>query len=167
MKLYLKDACYSILGAAKYRKYPRFMFDKKIYEFQCLPFSLSTSPRTFRKFMKPLCCWETRTASDDLPGRLVIVSLWAVGTDNSLQPRLSTVEELRIHHQDGKVPDNPCFLECIPEFTEYDNVSAIKKTSRVLTRITEKSTCKIHELSSVLGRMAHVSKVGIRTAPVY
>nr|CAI5851674.1 unnamed protein product [Callosobruchus analis] len=50
----LRDAYLLIPIHMKYRKYLRFKFQKVIYEFQVLPFGVSTAPYTFTKMMKPL-----------------------------------------------------------------------------------------------------------------
>ena len=45
----LKDAYYLIPIAKSGRKYLRFIFEGIIYEFECVPFSLSVAPYTFTK----------------------------------------------------------------------------------------------------------------------
>lgn len=50
----MKDAYFSISIAEEHRKYLRFIFNDLLYEFQCLPFGLSTAPRTFTKVLKPV-----------------------------------------------------------------------------------------------------------------
>ena len=49
-----KDAYYSVPIARQYRKYLRFQFGDKLYEFNCLPNGLSSGPRIFTKLTKPL-----------------------------------------------------------------------------------------------------------------
>lgn len=53
-KLDFKDAYYMIPIDKNYRKYLRFAFDGKLYEFNCLPFGLNTAPYVFTKIMKPV-----------------------------------------------------------------------------------------------------------------
>ena len=50
----LKDAYLSVPIAEEHRKYLRFIWEGKVYEFQCLPFGLSSAPRVFTKLMKPV-----------------------------------------------------------------------------------------------------------------
>ena len=50
----LKDAYLSVPVASDHRKYLRFRWKNQIYEFQCLPFGLSSAPRTFTKMLKPV-----------------------------------------------------------------------------------------------------------------
>lgn len=50
----LKDAYYLVSIEKSYRKYLRFEFDGKLYEFTCLPFGLNTAPYVFTKLLKPV-----------------------------------------------------------------------------------------------------------------
>lgn len=53
-KLDLRDAYYMISIIKEHRRYLRFLFNNKLYEFNCLPFGLSTAPFAFiTKIMKP------------------------------------------------------------------------------------------------------------------
>ncbi len=53
-KLDLKDAYYSVPIAEDHKKYLRFQFQGVTYEYQCLPFGLSSAPRAFTKLLKPV-----------------------------------------------------------------------------------------------------------------
>jgi len=50
----LKDAYYSVPIAPKFRKYLRFTWHGKLFQFTCLPNGLSSAPRTFTKLMRPV-----------------------------------------------------------------------------------------------------------------
>lgn len=50
----LKDAYFLVPVHEKYRKYLRFKFQEKLFQFKCLPFGLCTSPYVFTKIMKPV-----------------------------------------------------------------------------------------------------------------
>ena len=50
----LKDAYQSVPVAEMDRKFLRFRWDGCLYQFQCLPFGLSSAPRTFTKILKPV-----------------------------------------------------------------------------------------------------------------
>jgi hypothetical protein len=54
MKLDLKDAYYTVPMAQAHMKYLRFQLQGNTYEFQCLPFGLSSAPRAFTKLIKPI-----------------------------------------------------------------------------------------------------------------
>ena len=49
-----KDAYYSVPIAKQFRKFLRFQFDNRLFEFACLPNGLSSGPRIFTKLTKPL-----------------------------------------------------------------------------------------------------------------
>ena len=49
----LKDAYYSVPIAKAHRKYLRFQWLDKLYQFTCLPNGLSCAPRKFTKLLKP------------------------------------------------------------------------------------------------------------------
>jgi len=53
-KIDLQDAYYLIPIADKDKKFLRFRYNEHYYEFQCMPFGLSTAPRVFTKLMKPV-----------------------------------------------------------------------------------------------------------------
>ena len=50
----LKDTYLSVPVTPIHRKYLRFNWRGQIYEFQCLPFGLSSAPRTFTKVLRPV-----------------------------------------------------------------------------------------------------------------
>lgn len=54
MKLDLKDAYYAIPIHSSHKTYLRFVYQNRTYEFQCLPFGLSSAPRAFTKTLKPV-----------------------------------------------------------------------------------------------------------------
>ena len=49
----LKDA-YLLVAVTEHRRYLRFVWAEQTYEFQCLPFGLSSAPRVFTKLLKPV-----------------------------------------------------------------------------------------------------------------
>ena len=57
VSLDLKDAYFSIPIFRSHRKYLRFLWDTKRYEFTCLPFGYSLAPRVFTKIFKPVMAY--------------------------------------------------------------------------------------------------------------
>lgn len=49
----LKDAYYSVRVAKTDRKYLRFLWNDKLYQYTCMPNGLSCAPRKFTKLLKP------------------------------------------------------------------------------------------------------------------
>ena len=54
MKLDLKDAYNALPIHPSHRKYLRFIYQDRTYQFQCLPLGLSSAPRAFTKTRKPV-----------------------------------------------------------------------------------------------------------------
>ena len=50
----LRDAYYTIAISAEFRKYLRFEWQGKLYQYTCLPNRLSSAPRYFTKILKPV-----------------------------------------------------------------------------------------------------------------
>ncbi len=53
-KIDLKDAYYLLPVATDHRKYLRFKHKEVLYQFNCLPFGLSSAPRIFTKLLRPV-----------------------------------------------------------------------------------------------------------------
>ena len=50
----IRDAYLHVPMAHHTKKYLRFVVNKKVYQFRCLPFGLATSPREFTKLLRPV-----------------------------------------------------------------------------------------------------------------
>ena len=50
----IRDAYLRVPMHKAVRKYLRFVVNKQIYQFTCLPFGLATSPREFTKLLRPV-----------------------------------------------------------------------------------------------------------------
>ena len=73
-KIDLKDAFYSISINDAYRKYLKFEWQGKLYQFTCLPNGLRTASRIFTKALKPVLL-NVRLACDHLFGKLLFTWL--------------------------------------------------------------------------------------------
>ena len=56
-KIDLKDGYFLIPVHKKHKKYLRFSFRGVLYEFNAIPFGLSTAPYLFTKLVKPVVAW--------------------------------------------------------------------------------------------------------------
>ena len=50
----LKDAYLSVATCRDHRKYLRFIWEGKIFQFTCIPFGLCSAPRVFTKVLRPV-----------------------------------------------------------------------------------------------------------------
>ena len=52
----LKDTCFSVYVNPDERKWLRFLWKSKPFQFTCQPQGLKSAPRTFTKWLKPALC---------------------------------------------------------------------------------------------------------------
>ena len=167
---------FSIPIAVEHRRYLRLIFNYLLYEFQCLPFGLSTAPRTFTKVLKPVIALLRQR------GLRVIIYL----------------DDLLLLHSDPKELEK-LFLEVCQLLTDLGFLIKKEKCSIApvqslvflgalinsltmtlavpLTKLQElqceaqalkkKKICTIKELSALLGRMTQMSKIGVGSAPLH
>ena len=72
----LKDAYFCVPMAKEHRKYLRFFWKGTLYQFTCLPFGLSSAPRTLTKLLKPVMSTLRQTG---LESTTYIDDNWVVG----------------------------------------------------------------------------------------
>jgi len=66
-KIDLKDTFFSTPMHPSHKKFLRFIFKERTYQFNCLPFGLSSAPWMFTKILKPaLAILRERGAFDSL-----------------------------------------------------------------------------------------------------
>ena len=178
MKLHLKDAYYtlSIIIHPSHRKYLRFIYQDRTYEFQCLPFGLSSAPRAFTKTLKP-----------------VLALLWSMGIRVVIY-----IDDMLLLHQQHKVLQKifaqvidlleklgflvirekcspiPCqrliFLEVVLDSTTMTlSLPQPKLTTIVDTchHLLAQGRGPVRTLSTLIGQMSHASQTGILVAPLH
>ena len=176
MKLDLKDAYFSIPIAEEHRKYLRFIFNDLLYEFQCLPFGLSTAPRTFTKVLKPVIALLRQR------GLRVIVYL-----DDLLLLHPDPKELAQLFREVCQMLTDLGFL-VKKEKCSTEPVQSLVFLGALINSVTmtlavpqtklqelqdeaqslkERQICSIQELSALLGRMTQMSKIGMESAPLH
>ena len=174
MKLDLKDAYYALPIHHSHRKYLRFVYQDRTYEFQCLPFGLSSAPRAFTKTLKP-----------------VLAVLWSMGIwvviyiDDMLEQQskvlqkifaqvVDLLEKLGFLVKKEKCSPIPCqrliFLGTALDSTTMTlSLPQPKLTSSVDTchHLLAQGSRSVRTLSTLIGQMSHASQTGILVAPLH
>lgn len=176
MKLDLKNAYYSVPIAEDHKKYLRFQFQEVTYEYQCLPFGLSSAPRAFTKLLKPVIAILRSS------GIRVVIYL-----DDLLILHHNPAELRKIFQLVTTLLTNLGFIinleKCSPSPTQaivflgasldskkmtiavpHDKLHSLQTECR---DIQKRQGCSMVELSALLGRMNQTARIGIWKAPLY
>ena len=92
----IKDAYYSVPIHSEYRKYLRFMWNGKVFQFSCLPNGLASGPRKYTKMMKPVYS-TLRQQGHNITGYiddLLLVSETVEQTKQSAQVTIELLQNL-------------------------------------------------------------------------
>ena len=159
-----------------HRKYLRFVYQYRVYEFQCLPFGLSSAPRAFTKTLKPVLA-----VLRSLGIRIVIY-----------------IDDMLLLHQQSKVLQRMfaqvvAFLEKLGFLVKIEKCSVapsqcivflgakLDSTTMTISLPQPKlstilDTCQVllaqgcvpmKTLSTLIGRMSHASQTRIMMAPLH
>jgi hypothetical protein len=176
MKLDLKDAYYLVPVAVKHRKNLRFHFQDVTYEFQCLPFGLSSAPRAFTKLVKPVI------AILRISGIRVVIYLDDLLLFHQDPIELQTVFKIVITLLTDlgfiikleKCSPSPTqaiiFLGAQLNSTDMTIAVPLEKLCLIQSECKEILTrgwCSMLELSALLGRMNQTARIGIWEAPLH
>ena len=176
MKLDLQDAYFSVPIHDSYKHYLRFIFQGTTYEFQCLPFGLSSAPWTFTKLLKPvISLLQSRAIRiviylDDMlilyqsPNRLASAFHSIVNGLKQLgflikQEKCSQVPTQRIEFL-GSLINSTDMLQAVPS----ERLQNIQAECR---KAYQNRFMSITELSALLGRMIHCTQMGLAQAPLH
>ena len=176
MKLDLKDAYYAIPIHHSHRKYLRFIYQDRTYEFQCLPFGLSSAPRAFTKTLKPVLA-----VLRSMGIRVVIYiddMLLLHQQSKVLQKIFAQVvdllEKLGFLVKREKCSPIPCqhliFLGAVLDSTAMTLcLPQPKLTSIVDTchHLLAQGSGSVRTLSTLIKQMSHASQTGILVAPLH
>lgn len=164
----LKEAYFLVPVHKDSKRYLRFLWEGKIFEFQCLPFGLCTAPWVFSKLMKPVA---KRLRSR---GWLSVVYLddWLLIGDNFAQCKsnieetaslLSSLGFIINENKSSLVPAQQCqFLGCILDSVEFQLRLPEEKKKKILdllNRFKTQKSCKIREFAHFVGTLAAACRV--------
>ena len=176
MKLDLQDAYFSIPIHNSHKKYLRFVFQGITYEFQCLPFGLSSAPRTFTKLLKPVM------ALLRLQGIRIVIYLDDMLILDQSPERLSSIfrnvvsllQRLGFIIKQEKCSQTPS--QCLKflgslinsrEMTQAVPNDKLQKLQIECKNAHQNCWLTLKELSALLGRMNHCSQVGLAQGPLH
>lgn len=161
----LKDAYYMINIDNSSKKYLRFFFEDKYYQFNVLPFGLCTAPLTFTKIMKPISAYLRERGCISI---LYIDDFLAIGSDyfsclNNLNTTLKLLSNLGFIVNKEKcdlIPKQNCkFLGFIFNSLEMSISISKEKRQNCLNLIKElmtKEFSTIRFLAHVIGKLVAV-----------
>ena len=137
----LKNAFLLVNLDCKSRKYIRFIFDGKLYQFLSLPFSLCLSPLVFTKIMRPVFAYlrikgfRSNVYLDDC---LLYGSSYEKCLKN-LEFTINTLETLGLivnYEKSNFIPSNRCkFLGCIIDSIKFTVELTENRKSTILTKL--------------------------------
>lgn len=158
----LKDAYFFVPIHKSCRKYLRFRFDGKLYEFTCLPFGLCSAPFIFTKLIKPVLAY-LRSEGHSLVAYLD--DLWCVADDyvsclNTITNIVSTIERLGFiinYEKSVLIPNQRCKFLGI-QLNSHDMTLELPSEKRhkiykMIQNISSKSSIKIREWAQFLGTL--------------
>ena len=158
----LRDAYYAIPIAQEHRKYLRFLWLNKVYEFTCLPFGLSCAPRVFTKVMKPLVASLRRmghVSCDYIDDSLLIGSTHDECMANIIaRTRLTEDLGFTIHKQKSvlKPAHEITFLGFIlnsVQMTVSIPPSKAVKIVKAISKLIDTSSPKIRDVARIIGSL--------------
>ena len=172
----LKDAYLSVTIWEEHWKYLRFLWESTMYEFQCLPFGLSSAPRVFTKLLKPVLA-RLRHQGVRLIMYLDDMLLIAQSPEElkkQLQLVTTLLELLEFVINQEKSQLQPTQLIQYLGFLIDSRGMRIKLTEQKVTQmvvtcraIQEKQSLPVRELAKLIGKMTAASPAIFPAPPWY
>lgn len=171
----LKDAYFSVLVHPNYRKYLRFIWNGKHYQFRTLPQGLSCSPRAFTKLLKPVYASLRSMGHSIIPyidDSLLKAQTIELCTENihdttrlmdkmgfTIHPNKSVLEPVQIIEFLGFI---------LNSITMRVNVTPerIKLLNELCIEFLKRDKISIREFAMLIGKMV-ASEPGVQYAPLY
>lgn len=158
----LQDAYFLVPVDKHYRKFLRFRFQNKTYQFTCLPFGLSSSPFVFTKILKPVI---SNLRQKGFISVIFLDDILCIGDtyDECLKNALETIKLLQklgfiINFKKSKLePSKICkFLGFL--INAYRGTLSLpeekkKKLIELLNKFIECNSCKIVDFARILGKL--------------
>lgn len=158
----LKDGYLHVPIQLKYRKYLRFTFDNKCYEFSALPFGLCTAPYIFTKILKPVVkkLRENGVVLVVYLDDILIISRTEDECKNNINLTKNLLENLGFVINSEKselTPSKNCkylgFILNSVSFSVELPLEKRKSIGNLAEKFSKKKSCKIRELARFLGTL--------------
>ena len=175
MKLHLKDRYYALPIHHSHRKYLRFIYQERTYEYQCLSFGLSSAPRAFTKTLKPVLAvsWSMGIRVVIYIDDMFLLHLQSKVLQKIFAQVVDLPEKLGFLVKRGKCSPIPCqhliFLGAALDSTTTLSLPQPKLTSIVDTchHLLAQGSGSVRTLPTLIGQMSHASQIGILVAPLH
>ncbi|XP_065892460.1 uncharacterized protein [Dysidea avara] len=176
VKLDLKDAYFAIPIHQEHQKWLRFQWQDQLYQFQCLPFGLSSAPRVFTKVTCPIVAWLRQLGMKIMS---YIDQITTTQEEACLQAKL-TVEnfqrlDFQVHHSKSLLcPQQELeFLGVLvssspPAFslTPHKLKGLETKATQLLKKSSSQAFISAREIAQFIGT-ANAAAVAIPPAPLF
>lgn len=158
----IQDAYYLIAINERDKKYLRFRFQGKLYQFECMPFGLNTAPYVFTKLMKPVMAF---LRAKGLMSVIYLDDILMLGS--SLETCLENVQQTKAlleslgflinTEKSVLIPSTRCtFLGLL-----YDSelmsvelpITKIEKVGALIKKVRTMRRCKIRDFASFIGTL--------------
>lgn len=161
----LKDAYYLLPIHSNYKKYLRFEFQEKVYEFNCLPFGLNTAPLVFTKLMKPvmehlrLHGWLSTIFLDDI----LLIDKTYSQCERNVKTTIDLLKNLGFlinYEKSSIIPKTSCkflgFVLNMDSFCLQLPQDKINKVLREIENIYSIDSCKIRDFAKFIGLLTSI-----------
>lgn len=174
-KLDLKDAYFTVPLHSRSQKFIHYQFQGRTYQFTCLPFGLSSAPRIFNKFLKPVTgllrkmgIWmivyldDMLIMNSTLEGArediLILKSIlenlgFLINTAESIFIPVQVIEFL------GVIVDSTNMMFLLPD----EKVVVIQKECR---HLVSRQVASLSQLSNIIGKLTSC-KITVLQAPLH
>lgn len=161
----LKDAYFLLPIAKIHRKFLRFQFAGKLYQFNCMPFGLNCAPLVFTKLMKPVI---RKLREQNLTSVIYLDDLLLIGKSfsdckNNVQTTIKLLVSLGfiVNHEKSKLQPKlqQKFLGFIynsESMTVFPPSEKREKVRNLVKQFSSKNQCKIREFASFIGTLISI-----------
>lgn len=163
----LQDAYFLVPMHKESQKYLRFVYERSMYQFVCLPFGLSTAPFIFTKILKPVV---NRLRGKGFASTIYLDDILCIGSSavacaKNVEVTLRTLESLGFlvnYKKSDLVPSKICpFLGFVIDSYKMTLELPDQKRKKILEIVEEfskRKVCVIREFARMIGKLVDACK---------